>query len=1109
LHPLVWLSPVWLSLTLVCALWLFAPESDRHLQDIDYQVPLALSDATPITPNFVENALARGLSFEHRQNTGGLSSFIDTLGGGVCVLDANSDGWMDLFLVGGSGTRRHFGRPAWWADEAANRLFINQAGVFFDQTKEITPETSDLASMGCAVTDLNQDQIPDILLFGEGGLGVYESDEGKYRYRVLQKLDQNTIVTGATALDVNRDGRMDLYVTTLVNYRPGKNVFEQFSGFAQADISFRPELYDATPNLLLINQGDLEFDDQTKRYGVGNAQGRSMGASALDLNQDGWLDLVVLNDFGTPNRVYLNQQGEVFIDGIERYQSLSLAGSRSLIRYSNGLVFTRGQGLNSAALFPPGSEGGEFEDASRQAGFGTPLMMAMSSWGGVNGDFNSDGIDDLVLANGHLSPDKDAPLSSSGQPNRLMLGRDASRFADRGLAASDQHYSSRGIATADFDNDGDLDLVVANNNGRFLYYDNQTSNAWKSNWISFELETEDSALPFVEVSVQSESSVPNVQKASLRQGFLSQSDKRVHFVLPAGVREVSVQVTYSNGLTLGDKLPVNQIYIASEALGFKLRLAQKPDPSFDFTALTDEEQSYSARIVAFTRDPEAIELFWPVATAAAKIMLLNQLSPDRDAATARLVQLGLDSDESDSVQLAAVGLARKAELDWSVDWLLPLLAAPDEVSCAVASLFVHFFDEEEIAIRRKGISIKALLKRAEAGERSKGQLSASVCAIDAVAASENKRALPLLKELVMSDAEVEIQAAAVRALGLLRDTSSESLLRERFQASSSPKLLASIVIALTRLGYSDLIDSQIAEKPIETQLALVAVVADSEDAAVVGQSRLSSVIRRLQLASKGEGNERLLLMALAANSDRNLAQFGRDAKQKDSFEYLRFMADQKRALPDTFLQLPVNDIERMLELEPQLVVSADQWIVLNDMGINADLLATKLITMPRPVLSKVMQRLAEKPDQNFDRWLEVCARAPGAPLEVNSARTLMDRVTANRSGLQCALYGASRDSRRLIANRILIREFEKVNGGPDPALRVLLSSFDEFYAVDPKSLALALRSSYLASASDFEPELLESWWLDGRSNRALKLQVLSELVRLDKVGGMEKLRELL
>jgi hypothetical protein len=1096
--------------------WSADTKQDRLLSSLAYQTP-SLLDTKVKVPTFTESALARGISFEHRQNTVGLSSFIDTFGGGVCVFDVNDDGWMDVFLVGGSGTRRHHGKAAWWANESANRLFINNGVRFVDQTETFDLAESELASIGCAIADLDQDGDQDLVVFGEGGVVGYRREAKKFVRAVLLELANDRIATGVTFLDVDRDNRLDLYITTLVKYQPGKNVLERFSGFAaDQQVSFNPGLYDASANVLLINAGDLAFRDETSRYGVANAQGRSLGATASDLNKDGWLDLIVLNDFGTPNSVFINQQGTAFSRSISSSSDggllpLALPGSRAAARLNQSWIFSRAEGFHPALLVVQNER---WEDNSRQSGLGAAGLIASSSWGVAVADLNLDGSMDVALANGKLEPDEDAPLSAAGQPNWLLLGSTEQQFVVQTISEGNQRYSSRGIVTTDINNDGDIDLLVANNNGRFQLFENTVNDSAENSWISFDLGVLQTDLSSVLLTVRAANGFVVQRHPDFAQGFLSQSDQRIHVALPMGTNAVSVEVVWSDGsMTKVDSVEAGQIYRVAQATGFERQKTTLPISDLDLQDLSDLELIEVAKVAARTRDVELIELLWQTEVPVAQVVLLDGLEPLRDIVSNRVVQLGL-AHPSEYVQLAGISFAAKLELDGSIDWLMPLLSGSDTVSCATSRLFVHFFDEEEIAIRRKYLAIKSLLKVAD----QRGD--AAVCAINALAAAEKKRALPLLHNLIANDSNTAIVAAAVRAIGLIRDTVSLPLIRELITRSEDPSVLASASVALVRLGASKEQPSQMSQKSIGLQLRWMAAIADSADAAVIGQVNISQWIRALVPKVNSSTSEAALMMAIAASADREFLAVVKDAKNRDSLGFSRALSALEQQIPLAALNLPAADLNLLLTLEPNAAVTPELLIKLLDAGVSRDLLANRLHTMNRSSLSKTLALLVRRSDVDVKYWMEACSTSRIAPIDLTTARALLSndsRLLEYDHSIPCLLYGNKADTRRKIANRILIKRREQALAMGDTErneFRMRLGSFDDFYVMNPLQLEPSLRGAYLLGIGHRKPasaeaKVLFGWASDERSDRLVRLQALSELARLDTVVSQQSLRKIL
>lgn len=980
---------VFLAAIGVILIWSASDSSERTLTPLTYD---AIPEARVVSPaRFREVSLAQGIAFEHRQSTGELSSFVDTLGADVCVLNVNQDSWPDVFLVGGTGTRRHFGKPAWWANGSGNRLYINEAGSFIDQTTNFFEELPEsLVPMGCTAADLDEDGQEDLLVYGDGGLIALWRRGDKFISEVL--LESPGVYTDAVVLDVNNDGHQDIYVTGLVNYEPGKNIFERFSGFTLQDPAFDPVHYDAIANVLLVNNGSLSFSDQTATYSVANAQGRSLGAESKDLNEDGWPDILVVNGFSTPNQVYLNQQGGKFTT-TEAFSAVKTSSQAAIQKGEQWLIGRSGK-------FPPGyyqplkPTVSSFEDISRAAGLGLPELINASTWDLLVADFNLDGQDDVLMVNGHLRPDKDAHLATAGQPNYLLTGN-GQGFSKSLLDLEDQFRSSRQVAALDYDQDGDLDVLVANNNDRFLLYENLT--------------------------VHPELTTP--------------SD-----------------------------------------LGEDARLTL-------------------ASILWVLKDAARLDEVWSELTAQSKIQLLSELGTDRSASSHILIEHGL-RDRDRQVNRTAIAAARKAELDWSIDWLIPLLAGESSLSCATSELFAHFFNEEEIAIRRKHLALKALSRVAE----SKGD--AAVCAIEALGYSENKRVLPSLQRIAAESTDAKQRATAVRAMGQIRDTGSAPFLRTLVTSDPEPAVVAASLIALRRLAAGIPLTQALAERDRSEQLQIITRLYQSPDKAVLGQGPLAENLQRLITSSRDAAESNELYGAIAASRDNRFAEFLKE-RRSEGPAYVRANAALTRRLPAGFESLSDQALQDIVNDFP-LSVTYSQFLVLEN-RLSERSLGRLFRGMTRKDLSNVVSHLFHKGD-NVEEWLQRCAAAPGAPVNPDVAREFLPALVEAKSkvlgdAVQCFLFGKQVrvENKVLLSNRVLVRSLEPgLTESARRRLRLHLARFDNFYLPGVSELGPNEISDYLAAQGPVSDVQLENWYRDETLVLDTRLIVLKEIALKNK-----------
>ena len=177
---------------------------------------------------FNDITLRLGINARHHQNSGKLTSLTETLGGGLCVFDVNKDGWQDVLFITGSGTRRHYGQPSWWSVEQTNKLYLNTSSgrQFVDVTEQYGLDSSSWG-MGCVTADLNNDSLPDLIIFGIGANQLYiNNGNGFVRKESVAGFNEDIWTTGALVEDVNHDGLLDIYVTNFIRYEQGQKTYE-------------------------------------------------------------------------------------------------------------------------------------------------------------------------------------------------------------------------------------------------------------------------------------------------------------------------------------------------------------------------------------------------------------------------------------------------------------------------------------------------------------------------------------------------------------------------------------------------------------------------------------------------------------------------------------------------------------------------------------------------------------------------------------------------------------------------------------------------------------------------------------------------------------------
>ena len=743
----------------------------------------------------------------HRQSAEHISAISESLAAGVCVFDFDNDGWMDVFIVGGSGHSRHYGKKVWWGNSGGNRLLRNRQGKQFIDVSESAGIQKRHWGTSCAIADLDNDHDSDLVLTGYGENQVYENlGNGAFAERTSTSGIANSHwSTGAALADFNKDGLTDIYITNLVQFTKGRRTFEHQKGYATQAVSFSPQLYDAEENAFYLNKGNLTFDKVNSV--ASNRFGRSLTAKWHDINQDSWPDLVVLNDFATPNQIYLNHGGERFVVDTERPERLQQSGSRTLLIedfFNQGALnyfLSRAQGSSNVLLEPKqGNKQNQFTylDSSREHELASHHLVHKESWGAIALDINNDGWLDIYTTNGQARPDPDSFQIALAQQNDLYLNQGGQGFVRTpGEDQASFPSSSRSVASVDVDNDGQLELLVANNNARFQLFKNDLSSS--HNWVGFVLPSPFNHIDKLELS---SGDLTQTKQVGYKQSLFSQSDPRIHFGLGAYQKSLDLTIHDRQGSQVRiNNIKVNQYYQLSANLKSVAPISYSADHS-KLEALIwdgDEKQANHLFTISTIKGNRHEQLLaWTKMTADDQIRALKKLNKAAPPITEALVKLSLQSNDEPLV-LQAIALVQSKEWDWSINWLLPLLKkSSTQIRCEVAQTFQQMFNEEEAALRYKFHTVSPLLQALESSNDEEKS-----CLLDALAASESKRAVGGILPLITPNhnLSVKTKASAVRALGLIRDSSTTMPIIETLRTSNSAEVIASALVALSRLAY--------------------------------------------------------------------------------------------------------------------------------------------------------------------------------------------------------------------------------------------------------------------------------------------------------------------
>ena len=517
-----------------------------------------LMQAQPLPVSFVNVAREAGLrektTFgDERKNR----YLVETTGCGVAFFDYDHDGWLDLFFVNGSRFQANFpGGPP------TNRLYKNNRdGTFTDVTIKAGLVHHGWGQ-GVCVGDYDNDGFDDLFVSYWGENKLYRNRGNGSFEDVSRKAGITTgggkiprWNTGCAFLDYNRDGLLDLFVANYIDFDV-KTVPVPENGtcrYKGLQVACGPPGLPGAKNILFRNNGDGTFQDVSKEAGILNTPGTyGLGVLVADFDNDGWPDIYVAND-STSSALYRNRHDGTFQEiGIQAGVAYSADGKSqagmgvSTADYDGDgwldIVKTNFAGDTSSLYRNLGEN--VFEDQTFQAGLGRNTRFL--GWGAAFIDFDNDGWPDILLANGHVYPEVGSTDLEAGYRQRKVLYRNLgnARFEDVSLHAGPgilEQVTARGLAVGDFDNDGDLDVVVncMNDVPQLLRCDNRTGRRWLQVKLIGTVSNRSAIGARVTCIAGGRRQMNEVRSGG---SYLSQSDLRLHFGLDqAGTADLEIR----------------------------------------------------------------------------------------------------------------------------------------------------------------------------------------------------------------------------------------------------------------------------------------------------------------------------------------------------------------------------------------------------------------------------------------------------------------------------------------------------------------------------------------------------------------------------------------
>jgi hypothetical protein len=503
----------------------------------------AISHAAEV-PQLTDVTVAAGIDWRHSIGDDALSNIVESTGAGCVFFDYDGDGDLDIYLVNG---RYHpefsHVRGRRLANKLVNALYRNDGNGTFTDVTDAAGVGDRGYGMAAVAADYDNDGDTDLFVTNYGRDSLYRNNGGGTFTDVTETagVGDSRWTVGASFFDFDRDGLLDLYVGGYLLFDPDYRFYfaaEAFPG---------PLSYRGRADTLYRNRGDGSFENVTTAAGIGKPDGRAMGVAACDFDNDGDEDLYVAND--RMENYFFRNQGDGSFENVALATGTAF-GQNGEATSAMGPEFGDFDLDGHVDLFVPdmgygclyrNTGKGWFEEKSAHLGVAAVLGQ-YTSWSGNFFDFDNDGWLDIFVVNGdahHLEPEEDT----------LLLSRQGAGFEDvsartgKGLEAK---FVGRGSASGDFDNDGDLDLLVLNLNDRPRLLRNDVANS--NHWLELRLvgtaSNRDAVGARVRLTAGGRTQLRDVRTAS---GYLSQSDPRLHFGLGSSAVVDRIEISWPSG----------------------------------------------------------------------------------------------------------------------------------------------------------------------------------------------------------------------------------------------------------------------------------------------------------------------------------------------------------------------------------------------------------------------------------------------------------------------------------------------------------------------------------------------------------------------------------
>jgi len=530
---------------------------------------------------FTDITQASGINFKHENSATSNKYLVETMGGGVAVLDYDNDGRLDVFFT--NGAKIDDPLPDGKLPDKADRKFWNRLyhqnadGTFTDVTEKagLTGMPQNRYGMGVAVGDYDNDGFEDIYVTGYGGNTLYHNN-GNGTFTDVTKMagvESGGWSASAGFFDYDNDGKLDLLVTRYLDWSFKTNRYcgEQKPGYRAY---CHPDNYDGATNVLYHNNGDGTFTDVSAKAGIANPAGKGLGVSFADYDGDGFSDIFVANDSvqcflyhnngnGTFSEVGLlagvgyNEDGKAFAgmgadfsdfdnDGRPDIVVTDLSNERYMLFRNNG--------------------DSTFRDVTNVSGLGG-ATLAFSGWSTHLFDFDNDGWKDIFVAQGHVMDTIHLTSTNLKYMQPPLLMRNESGHFKRVILgpAFQTEWAGRGAAFGDLDNDGDVDIVMSSVGQKATVLRNEGGN--RNHWLEILTIGKKSNRDGIgsRVKVVAASGATQYFTVNTAVGYLSASDKRLIVGLGADTRAKLVEIRWPSGIVQKlENVKANQILKVTE-----------------------------------------------------------------------------------------------------------------------------------------------------------------------------------------------------------------------------------------------------------------------------------------------------------------------------------------------------------------------------------------------------------------------------------------------------------------------------------------------------------------------------------------------------------------